>query len=46
LRENIYRHGSVYTAEELVKRVTGNPLTIAPYIRYLRKKYGEIYELE
>jgi len=46
LRENIYRHGSVYTAEELVKRVTGNPLTIAPYIRYLHKKYGEIYELE
>jgi carboxypeptidase Taq len=46
LRENIYRHGSVYTAEELVERVTGSPLTISPYIRYLRKKYGEIYKLD
>ncbi|PKO20721.1 MAG: carboxypeptidase [Chloroflexi bacterium HGW-Chloroflexi-1] len=45
LQDNIYRHGSKYTANELIERVTGGPLTIEPYIRYLRTKYGELYEL-
>ncbi len=45
LRENIYRHGRKYTASELVERVTGGPMDIQPYIRYLREKYGELYEL-
>jgi len=45
LRENIYQHGRKYTASELIKRVTGEPLSIEPYIRYLRSKYGELYEL-
>lgn len=45
LKENIYQHGSKYTASELVERVTGGPLSIQPYIRYLRKKYGELYDL-
>ena len=33
------------TADELIMRVTGSPLTIAPYLRYLRGKYGELYNL-
>lgn len=45
LRDNIYTHGSKYTAAELTERVTGGPLTIEPYIRYLRTKYGELYAL-
>ncbi len=45
LRENIYQHGSKFTANELVERVTGRPLTIEPYIHYLRTKYGELYAL-
>lgn len=43
LRENIYRHGSKFTAPELIERVTGRGLDIGPYIRYLREKYGELY---
>lgn len=39
LRDNIYRHGRKFTADELVRRVTGGPLTIDPYLRYLRGKY-------
>lgn len=39
LRDNIYRHGRKFTADELVRRVTGRPLTIDPYLRYLRDKY-------
>jgi len=45
LKENIYQHGSKFTANEIVKRATGQPLTIEPYIRYLRTKYGELYRL-
>lgn len=45
LRENIYQHGRKFTANELVERITGGPLRIEPYIRYLRTKYGELYEL-
>ena len=45
LRENIYLHGRKFTPSELVERVTGGPITIEPYIRYLRTKYGELYEL-
>ena len=43
LREQIYRHGSKFTAAELLQRVTGQPLTLDPYLAYLRGKYGAIY---
>ncbi len=45
LKESIYQHGSKYTATELVERVTGGPMSIKPYIHYLRTKYGELYNL-
>lgn len=45
LKENIYQHGRKFTAEELVKRVTGGPLTIEPYVSYLRTKFSELYNL-
>ena len=45
LKENIYHLGSKYTPNELIKRVTGSDLRIAPYIAYLRSKYGELYKL-
>ncbi|MCA9981852.1 MAG: carboxypeptidase M32, partial [Anaerolineales bacterium] len=45
LTDNIYTHGSKYTADELIQRVTGGPLTIAPYMAYLKRKFGELYAL-
>jgi carboxypeptidase Taq len=45
LRQNIYQHGSKYTADELLERVTGGPLSIEPYVQYLRAKFGELYAL-
>jgi carboxypeptidase Taq len=45
LRENIYQHGRKFTAAELVERVTGEPMSIEPYMRYLRTKFGEMYQL-
>ena len=45
LREHLYRHGRKLTPDELVERATGGPMSIAPYIAYLRAKYGELYRL-
>jgi carboxypeptidase Taq len=45
LHENIYRHGSKFTAPEIIERATGTPLTIEPYIHYLKTKYGALYAL-
>lgn len=45
LKDNIYQYGSKYTAPELIERVTGRGLDIAPYMQYLRTKYGELYHL-
>lgn len=45
LKNNIYMHGSKYTANELLQRVTGAPLSVDSYIKYLKTKYGELYSL-
>jgi carboxypeptidase Taq len=45
LKENLYKHGSKFTASEIVERATGGPMTIEPYIQYLKAKYGELYNL-
>lgn len=45
LRENIYQHGSKFTTTELVQRVTGGTLTLAPYTNYLHTKYSALYRL-
>lgn len=45
LKENIYRHGSKFTAPEIIERASGTPLTIEPYIGYLKTKYGALYTL-
>ena len=45
LRTKIHVHGRKYTPEELVQRVTGGPISTAPFLAYVRDKYGEIYRL-
>jgi len=45
LKEEIYQHGCKYTPSELIERAIGAPLSIEPYIRYLKTKYGELYRL-
>lgn len=45
LQENLYRHGRKFTASELVERATGSPMTIGPYIQYLKTKYSQLYSL-
>lgn len=45
LGANIYVHGRARTPDELMRGATGGPLETAPYLRYLRTKFGAIYEL-
>ena len=43
LRENIHQVGRAKTADELVRELTGGPLSAEPFINYLEQKYGELY---
>jgi len=43
LGQNLYRHGRKFGADDIVRRATGEGMTIAPYIAYLREKYGALY---
>ena len=40
LREQIYKHGSIYPPGELLQRVTGSALDPEPYLEYLRAKFA------
>jgi carboxypeptidase Taq len=46
LRENVHQHGRKYTPEELIHRATGQPLSHAPFTRYINDKFSAIYGLE
>jgi len=45
LREKIHVHGSKFEPQEMVQRVTGSKIDAAPYVRYLKQKYSDIYGL-
>jgi len=45
LREKVHRHGSKFEPQDLIQRVTGTKIDPSPYMRYLSKKYTEIYNL-
>ena len=45
LRHNVYRHGSKFAPNDLIKRVTGAAMSMTPYFDYLREKYAELYRL-
>ncbi len=41
--ENVHSKGNLYDPADLVKEVTGDNLTVKPFISYLEKKYARIY---
>lgn len=45
LRTELYQHGRKLKPSEIVTRATGEPMSTGPYIAYLRKKYGALYQL-
>ncbi len=45
MRENVHQYGSKYEPQEIMLKATGSKITPEPYIKYLNKKYSEIYNL-
>ena len=43
LRENVHRHGCRYTADALLERATGSPLSPEPFLEYARGKVDALY---
>ncbi len=46
LREHVHRHGSKFSAAELLQRVAGAPISVAPFVSYLKDKLSEAYRIE
>lgn len=45
LTEKIYRHGMLYTADQLIERVCGKAFDPACYVNYLKEKFSALYGL-
>jgi carboxypeptidase Taq len=45
LRSHVHQFGGKYEPMDLIQRATGKPLGGEAYVRYLRRKFGEIYQL-
>ncbi|MBT8172390.1 carboxypeptidase M32, partial [Candidatus Bathyarchaeota archaeon] len=41
LTENVHINGNLYNPTDLIKKITGNELTVNPYINYLYNKYSQ-----
>ncbi|MFQ6053328.1 MAG: carboxypeptidase M32 [Candidatus Bathyarchaeia archaeon] len=43
LAEHVHRYGNLYDPADLIRLVSGEDLTIEPFLRYLDEKYSELY---
>lgn len=43
LREHVHRFGRARSASEILEETTGGPLDAAPWLAYVREKFGAIY---
>ncbi len=43
LHANIHQYGRQYTPDELIHRISGNPLDESAYVSYLNTKYKDLY---
>jgi len=45
LEEKIHTRGQRRFAGEIIRDITGNPLSAQPFLQYLKKKYSELYQI-
>jgi carboxypeptidase Taq len=45
LGENVHRHGAKFTTTELLERVVGTGIQVAPFVDYLKSKLSQVYGL-
>ena len=43
LKENVHKHGCIYSPEELIKNITGEEINTKYFLEYLNNKYLSIY---
>ena len=43
LTKSVHSYGDLYDPADLIWRITGKKLDAEPYLKYLRKKYSELY---
>jgi carboxypeptidase Taq len=46
LRRRIHRHGAKFGTEELLEREGGGPISVAPFVRYLKAKLSDVYGVD
>jgi carboxypeptidase Taq len=46
LRRRVHRFGAKYPTAELLEREAGGPMTVAPFMRYLKAKLGDVYGID
>jgi len=45
LGENVHRHGGKFSSAELLQRLVGEPIAVGPFVRHLKAKLSDVYEL-
>jgi carboxypeptidase Taq len=43
LTKNVHHYGNLYDPAELIKRITGEEVSVKPYFNYLHRKYSKLY---
>jgi carboxypeptidase Taq len=43
LAKNVHSYGDLYDPADLIKRITGEELSVKPYLNYLYKKFSKLY---
>jgi carboxypeptidase Taq len=46
LERHVHRHGAKFTTTELLCRELGAPMSVAPFVGYLRNKLGDVYGID
>ena len=45
LKENVYQYGKIYSSNDMIIKITGESLNLKYYIKYLKEKYFQIYQI-
>ncbi|HEY4825942.1 MAG TPA: carboxypeptidase M32 [Solirubrobacteraceae bacterium] len=46
LRERVHQYGAKFSTDELLRRVTGDPIEVGPFVAYLKGKLSHVYDLD
>jgi len=46
IKKHVHQHGAVYQPDELMTKITGEPLDSSHFVRYVKTKFSDIYGLD